>query len=212
MVWLVLIARLILGAVFLMSSVTKLAAPREFVANAQKYRILPHPLTTAYALALLPLELGAAILLFLGVYTTLASLAVMVMLLTFMAAVGMVMRRGEHLNCSCFGLLYRERVGWPTQLRDGVLLLMALLIFLADDGSLTLSGLLTDVDIPSYAVALAGSLAVFVLSVGVVIVSFAAGRARKRAAVLWLESASFNPMQESKEGIAGDPEVLGNKS
>jgi len=36
-----LFARILMGAVFLMSAVTKLAAPSKFVANAHNFQILP---------------------------------------------------------------------------------------------------------------------------------------------------------------------------
>ena len=67
-----------------------------------------------------------------GFLVTWASLAVVAMLLSFMLAVGIAMARGDSLSCACFGLLYRERVGWPTQLRDGALLAMALFVLLFD--------------------------------------------------------------------------------
>ena len=47
-----------------------------------------------------------------------------------MIAVGVAMLRKQNLTCSCFGLLYRERVGWKTQIRDSVLLLMSLTVFI----------------------------------------------------------------------------------
>ena len=204
MEWLVFVARLVVGAVFLMSSLTKLAGPREFVSNVQSYRVLPRPMATAYALTLPYLELGAAILLFLGIYAVWASLGVALMLLSFMVSVGMVMHRGQHLACSCFGLLYRERVGWTTQFRDGLMLLMALAVLIADDGSLALTNLLAHVSRPGFAAALAGSIVLFVVSLGAVAVSFGLDRARKRSAAQWQEAMTSIPDQ----GVRSHPHTL----
>ena len=124
-----------------MSAVTKLAAPGQFARDVESYRILRGAPATVFAWTLPVVELGAALLLVTGFYSTWASLSVVVMLLSFMTAVGTAMAHGQSLSCSCFGLLYRERVGWSTQVRDGALLAMALLVLFRDDGSLTISHL-----------------------------------------------------------------------
>ena len=79
-----------------------------------------------------------------GVYAGWAALLVVGMLVSFMIAVGIAMGRKLNLNCSCFGLLYRERVGWSTQIRDGILLAMALLIVFGGTGDLTLMNMLAE--------------------------------------------------------------------
>ena len=137
-------ARLILAAVFLMSAVPNLAAPRQFAGDVQQYRMLPRPLASAFGYALPYAELAAAVMLLIGVYPVWAALGVVVMLLAFMAAVGVAMARKMNLTCSCFGLLYRERVGWSTQIRDGILLALALFIIVADDSAPTLADMLSN--------------------------------------------------------------------
>ncbi len=116
--------------------------------------------------------MGAAALLLTGIYTDWAALAVAVMLVTFMIAVGIAMARKLNLTCSCFGLLYRERVGWSTQVRDGVLLALALFILLADTGGPTMADTLAEPGKLSHtlglaltAIALASALVIAALSV-----------------------------------------------
>ena len=106
MTFALLAAHLILGAIFLMSAVPKLAAPRQFAQDVQQYGILPRPLASAFGYALPYAELAAAALLITGLYTEWAALGVAVMLVVFMIAVGMAMIRKLNLTCSCFGLLY----------------------------------------------------------------------------------------------------------
>jgi hypothetical protein len=83
------------------------------------------PLAKAYGFVLPYFELGAALLLFSGFFARWASLAVTLMLLSFLFAMSIAIRRGYHLDCGCFGLLYREPIGWPTLARDSVLLVVA---------------------------------------------------------------------------------------
>ena len=45
----VLFLRILVGAVFLMSGLTKLAAPRQFASDVRQYRIVPTPLSDAFA-------------------------------------------------------------------------------------------------------------------------------------------------------------------
>jgi uncharacterized membrane protein YphA (DoxX/SURF4 family) len=49
MIALALVARLVLGAVFLMSALTKVSAPGRFAEDVRQYRILPKPLSTVFA-------------------------------------------------------------------------------------------------------------------------------------------------------------------
>ena len=155
----VLFLRILVGAVFLMSGLTKLAAPRQFASDVRQYRIVPTPLSDAFAYTLPFGEVGAAALMLSGLYPQWAAAAMTVMLLAFMGAVGVVMVRGQSLSCACFGLLYRERVGWSTQIRDGILLAMALVVFFGDDGTMTVSHLGSNLDRPLYALALAATIA-----------------------------------------------------
>ncbi len=119
------LCRLVLATVFLMSAVTKLTQPGAFVRNVRQYNMLPDKGATIYGWSLPYVELGIATLLLGGWFTTLASLAAILLLGSFMIAVAKAMSRDQNLECSCFGLLYRERVGWSTQIRDAFLIVIA---------------------------------------------------------------------------------------
>lgn len=140
----VLVLRIFLGAIFLISAVGKLLAPRTFVRNVVRYNVLPEPPSKVYGWLLPYAELASAIILFLGWQAQWGALIVIVMLLSFMVAVSIVMARHQNLSCSCFGLLYQEKVGRRTLIRDVVLLLMAVVIFIFDDGS---SSVITSISI-----------------------------------------------------------------
>ena len=164
--------RLFLGAVFLISAASKLGAPRQFAHDVQQYRLLPRPLASAFGYVLPYAELAAAALLLTGFYTDWAALGVAAMLIVFMIAVSVAMARKLNLTCSCFGLLYRERVGWSTQIRDAILLALALFILVADTGGLTVADMLAEPGKLSHAlglaftaIVLASALAITALSV-----------------------------------------------
>ncbi len=179
----VLLVRLALGAVFLISAVTKLTGLRQFVTDVRRYRVLPRLVSPAFAVTLPYVELGAAVFLLTGFYAGWAAVAVVVMLLSFMAAVGVVMFRGENLSCSCFGLLYRERVGWPTQVRDAFLLLLALFVLFADDGTLSLDSMLAGADQIESAIGLVLTAVVAGLSVAVSVLAAQESRSRASPAL-----------------------------
>ena len=136
-------------------------------------------IASAFAYALPYVELGTAVLLLSGFQAQWAALVAMAMLVTFMAAVGIAMARGLELSCSCFGLLYRERVGWGTQVRDGILLAIAALVLLFEDGSMTAAIMAADLGRLEYASALAFSVTATGMALAVALLS--ARHARRQA-------------------------------
>ena len=135
---LIIACRLLLGAVLLMSGIAKLGDPRSFVENIQQYRILPKPLARLFGWLLPYVEIAMAVALLAGVYPRLVGISAATLLVIFMSAIGVAMVRKQNLNCSCFGLLYRERVGWGTQTRDGILVILAASLAITNDESLAL--------------------------------------------------------------------------
>lgn len=176
MTFALLAVRLILGAVFLMSAVPKLAAPRQFANDVQHYRMLPRPLASAFGYALPYAELAAAALLIAGVYTEWAALGIAVMLVVFVIAVGVAMARKLNVSCSCFGLLYRERVGWTTQVRDAILLAMALFILVVDTGGPTVADMLAEPGRLDYALSLALTFIMLASAVAIAVLSVRTAR------------------------------------
>ncbi len=142
-----------------MSALAKLATPRGFAQDVREYQILPGRLAEAFGYVLPFAEISAAALLLSGLYPQWGAGAIIAMLVVFMMAVGWAMARGLNLSCACYGLLYRERVGWQTQIRDGILLAMALVVFVGDDGTKTVAYLASNLDTLAYALALVATIA-----------------------------------------------------
>jgi hypothetical protein len=103
-------------------------------------RILPSRAATVSAVALPWLELAAAASLLTGMWLPVGGGIALLLLGSFMVAVAAAMARGVNLTCGCFGLLYRERVGWPTLSRDGVIAALVLGILPFDTDRFALPG------------------------------------------------------------------------
>lgn len=96
-----LILRLILGAIFLVSGIAKLADPRSFAVIIEAYGILPELLVMPVALALPALEIVAAVGLILN---RRGSLELMTLLMViFMAVLAYGLYLGLDVDCGCFG-------------------------------------------------------------------------------------------------------------
>jgi hypothetical protein len=111
-----------LGTIFLASAVPKLRHPKGFVLAVLEYRILPPRLSWFYARLLPPLEFLLALLLLTGTAVRSAAVVTSLLLLSFMAAVGINLTRGRHLDCHCLGKATRRPIGWRLLLEDGALL------------------------------------------------------------------------------------------
>ena len=97
-----LLARLVLGGIFIYASLDKIAHPREFAKIIANYAILPEPLVTLPALVLPWLELLAGLCLVSGLWVRSAALLLSSLLLFFILALGFNALRGISMSCGCF--------------------------------------------------------------------------------------------------------------
>jgi putative oxidoreductase len=111
-----------LGIIFLAAAVPTLRHPKGFVLAVLEYRVLPPRLGWFYARLVPPLEFLVALLLFTGTAVRFATVAISMLLLSFMAAIGINLARGRDLDCHCFGKATRGSIGWGLLLQDAALL------------------------------------------------------------------------------------------
>lgn len=133
---LIAVGRLLIASIFLMAGWTKAREGRAFVTTVLKFEILPPALTAPFAMLLPWLEMSGAVLLFIGFSTRIAAVLVLLLSLMFASATLIAMHRRITLDCSCFGLLYRERIGKRTVVRDSLIAVIALAVALFDNGKL----------------------------------------------------------------------------
>ncbi|MEO6456660.1 MAG: DoxX family protein [Chloroflexia bacterium] len=146
-----LISRLALGVIFFLSGLTKLGVAGAFAATINSYELsLPQGLVQAMAVGLPVIEIGLGVWLLAGLFLRFSALLSGIIMLVFLVAVAQAWARGLDINCGCFagpdgnplGLalvgmlgpvgtwLQNEKAGPEAVIRDTVLLLMAVHIFL----------------------------------------------------------------------------------
>lgn len=96
--------RLIVGGVFIYSSIGKLLSPDEFAKIIHNYDLLPLFLVNILAIALPYVQFIAGVLLIVGVYKKGNSAIFIGLIFIFLFALIQAYARGLDINCGCFSL------------------------------------------------------------------------------------------------------------
>ncbi len=127
-----LAGRLCLGLFFLISAVGKITHQRNFIAGVVNYRILPVRAARVFGYALPWIECGLALALLLGIALPLTGPATAVLLIAFILAVAVNLRRGHLIECNCHGIAGTKTISGGTLMRNGLLLLLACAVSVTD--------------------------------------------------------------------------------
>lgn len=119
-------SRVLLGFVFIIASIDKIAAPETFAASIQAYQSVPLAVVNLIAIVLPWVELASGILLAAGVSIRANASIVGVLLAGFLVLIGTAMARGLNIDCGCFGAAHETLIGWPKIIEDTGLLLLAI--------------------------------------------------------------------------------------
>ena len=122
-----LFARLLLAAVFLVAGVAKLA-DREGSRQAVVGFGVPTPLAAPLGILLPLAEIAVAAALIPTATAFWGALGALALLLLFVAGIGASLARGRRPDCHCFGQLHSAPAGWSTLARNGVLAGVAVLL------------------------------------------------------------------------------------
>lgn len=98
-----LLARLVVGGVWLVAGALKIATPSASINAVQAYRILPSSVAEWVGVALPAVELVIGLALVLGVVVRGAAVLSAVLLVAYIAAIASVWARGIAIDCGCFG-------------------------------------------------------------------------------------------------------------
>jgi uncharacterized membrane protein YphA (DoxX/SURF4 family) len=134
----VLIARVVVGGVFIVAGGSKIGNAAYFAAQIAAFGIVPHPFVAPMALLLPFLEVLLGGYLVIGLYARLAGWIAAIQLLIFAAAIASAVLRGLSLSCGCFGPNDQTVTSWPEVARDVVLALVAVFIALRGPGNFAL--------------------------------------------------------------------------
>src|SRR5262245_52593328 len=99
--FIVLVARLSLGIFFLPSALGKLANRHSFIRGVVAYQILPKRIARIFGLVLPWIELVLALALIGGVALFITGLATACLLVCFITAITINLRRGREIACNC---------------------------------------------------------------------------------------------------------------
>jgi uncharacterized membrane protein YphA (DoxX/SURF4 family) len=97
-----ILARLVLGAVFLIASIDKIVHPAEFAGIVSNYHLLPGQMVNTVAVVLPWLEAILGLYILCGWWPAGAVGLANLLLLLFMAALAQAVARGIDLHCGCF--------------------------------------------------------------------------------------------------------------
>jgi uncharacterized membrane protein YphA (DoxX/SURF4 family) len=101
--WATLAARILLGVVLLLAGYIKAKSPAQAQMAVRAYKLLPISIANIFGLSLPWLEIGAGILLFVGIAVRYAALFGGLLMLLFVAAISQAWARGLSIDCGCFG-------------------------------------------------------------------------------------------------------------
>lgn len=139
--YLVLAARLGIGALFIYASIYKIFDPGDFSQAIRNYMLLPPEWTNIVAIILPWIEFITGSLLILGIQTRPAALVTTGLLAVFLVVLVYAYSIGLDIDCGCFSSAKESsgRIGPDTLLRDAGIFLVSLFILLADRGSFSIA-------------------------------------------------------------------------
>ena len=105
------ILRLALGGIFIAAGVVKIINPAGFASDISNYPMLPHEWINLLAITLPWIEVAAGLLLITGPWKRASALAIMLMMVVFLAAISQATARGLNIKCGCFGTVEGRKVG-----------------------------------------------------------------------------------------------------
>jgi uncharacterized membrane protein YphA (DoxX/SURF4 family) len=101
--WLGLLARLVVGGVWIVAGALKLPDPAQSVDAVRAYELLPGALIRPVGLMLPAVEIVVGLCLVLGLLTRAAALASAVLFVLFIVGIASAWARGINIDCGCFG-------------------------------------------------------------------------------------------------------------
>lgn len=101
--WLTLLGRLVLGGVLFVAGYLKVGNSAKSQMAVRAYEVLPISVANLLGEILPWLEIGAGLLLILGVAVKWSSIFAAALMLIFVAAISQAWARGLSIDCGCFG-------------------------------------------------------------------------------------------------------------
>ena len=135
MSWVGVLARLVVGGVWVVAGTLKLPDPTENVRAVRNYRLLPESVVPLVGHGLPVLEILVGVCLLLGLLTRAAAVLSCVLFVAFVVGIGSAWSRGLSIECGCFGggggsvLDATAKYPWEIARDLGLLLLSGWLVY-----------------------------------------------------------------------------------
>lgn len=124
-----IVARVILGAVFIYASWDKILHPAGFAKIVENYRILPPFLVNIPAIFIPWIEFLCGVFLIVGIFVGGSSLIIFILLIFFIFALSSATLRGIDTACGCFSTSFEtSKVGIERIIEDLVLLIICIYV------------------------------------------------------------------------------------
>ena len=101
--WLTLVSRLLVGGVLVVAGYLKVGNTAKSQMAVRAYEVLPISIANTLGVILPWLEIGAGLLLILGVAVKWSSIFAAALMFIFIAAIAQAWARGLSIDCGCFG-------------------------------------------------------------------------------------------------------------
>jgi len=120
--------RLFLGLLFVISGISKILDINYTRLSIENFNIIPISWIPFFSYILLSVEILLGLMLIFGIDIKISSLSIITLLSIFSIAVFINLIRGESFDCGCFQLLFKDKIGVTTILRNFLLSMLALFI------------------------------------------------------------------------------------
>lgn len=135
----IFLLRLVIGGLFIYSSIHKIQHPNQFAIAIRGYELMPYSLTPLFALFVAWTEALAGIMLVFGVMTKRAAGAILILLAMFTIAIASTIIRGMAIDCGCFSNEGNHETGLTLVIRNLFLIAGSAMIMLFDRGNWSIS-------------------------------------------------------------------------
>lgn len=109
---LIFICRIVIGSLFVISSIDKIIDPNHFKIIVSEYGILPDKIIPIFVIILPWIQFICGLMLMLNLYQESNALIIVCLLVMFIITFGINIIRGNTSACGCFDLLgFNEKIG-----------------------------------------------------------------------------------------------------
>ncbi len=133
-----LLFRIILGSIFLIAAISKIADLSGFAKEIANYKIVPDMAVNLMSIVIPWIELVCAMFIITGIRIKSSVAIIGSMILVFNIAIAIAMIKGLNINCGCHTQVMAEQIGWQKIIENTGLFLLALFLFYSKNTKLTI--------------------------------------------------------------------------